>query len=120
MRDDKIYEHDKRMNWRERLFDLPFFSFDPKFEVQITPPFGGATIRFLVRDKVTKLVVSVYLDDFDNIGFVGEPYWEIYCVNGFDPNHDFTDCERFLFKDHEQMIERVKDVLETFNLEVTK
>jgi hypothetical protein len=80
MLSDKCYEYDKIMNWRGRIYDLPFLSFN------------------------------------DNIAFVGEPYWEIYHVKVYDPNGEYVDCERFLFKQHEEMMNRVNEIISTYSL----
>jgi hypothetical protein len=56
--------------WMNRI---PHIKFPADWEVQIIPPFSGAIARFRVNNKV-----SVYLDGYDILGFVGEPYWEVY------------------------------------------
>lgn len=77
---------------QERSLDrnsIPFLTFKEHWEVRISFPFYGAAARFLVRKKGSCNCVSVYLDTTDSLGFVGEPYYEIY------PNKN-GDNERFL------------------------
>lgn len=42
------------------------------------PPFGGALVRYRVKDTATGKTVSVYLDCYDLLGYFGSPYWEVY------------------------------------------
>lgn len=63
-------EHDK---W---LSEIPFFKVPDGCEIKVTPPFGGAVVRFLIKKGDCQL--SIYLDCYDNLGAVGQPYWEIY------------------------------------------
>ena len=84
---------------KEQILDIrtiPSINFPSHWQVQIIPPFRGATVRFMVND-----IVSVYLDRFDNLGFMGEPYWEIYPGINEDP-------ERFLMNDVEGLLEAIE------------
>ena len=85
------------LRWVE---EIPYLKFKEGWEVKIIPPFGGATIRFCV--KANDKSVSVYLDCYDQLGIMHEPYWEIY-ANG--------EIERFLFKEHERMMARIEEIL---------
>ena len=92
------YEYDKERKTREIGETIPYLNFPNEWEVKITPPFSGASIRFMA--KKNDKTVSVYLDCFNSLGYVGEPYWEIYpAVNG--------DCERFLLNEHKEMIKSI-------------
>ena len=65
--------------WEKWTKEIPYINFPERFEVKIIPPFTGAVIRFLVRDKEYPSVnVSVYLDCYEILGIYGSPYWEIY------------------------------------------
>lgn len=79
---------------------VPTLKFKEHWDVKIIPPFGGAIIRFWVicGDKH----VSVYLDAYNQLGWMEEPYWEIY---------DGEETERFLFEEHEEMMERITEIL---------
>ena len=78
--------------WREWCLRLPLIEFKPGWKVRVVPPFGGAIIRFQVRDGRTKgeWWTSVYFDAYGRIGSFREggtdvPYWEVYPVDGGDP-----------------------------------
>ena len=72
--------YDKVMETREWITKIPYLRFNPNHEVRVIPPFAGATIRFNVRNKDKS--ISVYLDCYNNLGSMDEPYWEIYPYNG--------------------------------------
>lgn len=59
---------------------MPFINFPSDWLIQIIPPFGGAMVRFrvILPDGRRK---SVYADFYDNLGYYGSPYWEIYPVD---------------------------------------
>ena len=75
---EKEYEYDK---W-DKL--IPFIDFPKKWKIKMRPPFGGAIVRFAVKESSSKVddYVSIYLDCYDELGLFGEPYWEIYPVDG--------------------------------------
>ena len=56
--------------------EIPKFKLNKDWELQVIPPFAGAIARFVItKDKAR---VSIYLDCYDKLGYVGHPYWEIY------------------------------------------
>ena len=59
--------------WQDKI---PFIKFPRDWEVKVIPPFHGAVIRFKIKKGLTE--VSIYLDCYDTLGCVGEPYWELY------------------------------------------
>lgn len=63
-------------NWAEVTKNIPLLQFDKNWNVKITPPWGGAMVRFVVEYK--GYWVSVYLDSLNRLGFYEGPYWEIY------------------------------------------
>ena len=67
------YNVEKREEWRRWCEEIPELQFPSSWNVKIIPPFGGAMVRFIINEKI-----SVYLDCYDSLGFMGEPYWEIY------------------------------------------
>ena len=84
--------------------EIPFIPFEEGWIVQITPPFGGAVCRFRVKTSIEqKEYVSVYLDCYDNLGYVGEPYWEIYPHEG--------DCARVLMNDIGELLKVIGESL---------
>lgn len=55
---------------------VPWLRFPPYMEVAAIPPYSGAVVRFLVRHRdKPDAIVLVYLDCYDVLGDVGEPYW---------------------------------------------
>lgn len=75
-----MFESDK---WR---ILIPTFKIKPDWLIQIIPPFTGAVVRFGISKENFKdrQFISVYLDCYELLGFCGEgnPYWEVYPVNG--------------------------------------
>jgi hypothetical protein len=57
---------------------IPFIKFPPDWEIQMTPPFTGAVVRFRVKVPGCDGEVSIYLDCYDQLGYWGAPYWEVY------------------------------------------
>ena len=72
----KVYELERILEYRKWEKEIPFLQFDQDWEVKIIPHFGGVIARFLVKKGEAK--VSIYLDCYDRLGCVGEPYWEVY------------------------------------------
>lgn len=73
---DSINEYQK---WAKLI---PAINFPSDWKIQVIPPFGGAIVRFTAHRENSKNTVSVYLDCYDRLGCVGEPYWEIYPYQG--------------------------------------
>ncbi len=71
---DQMMEH---MKWAQ---EIPYISFPSDWEVQVTPPFLGALVRF--RVKKGKAEVSIYLDCYGNLNYSSSPYWEVYPYGG--------------------------------------
>ena len=96
------YQIEIQEQWMDLIDKIPYLQFDSKWKVKIIPPFNGVIGRFHVsyKDKW----VSVYLDFYDKLASVGEPYWEIYPVN--------NDIERFLLNEHEDMMVKIKKIME--------
>lgn len=68
-------------DWRGEINNIPFIKFPKDWEIQVIPPFGDAVVRFRVKlpDDTYK---SVYLDSRMSLGYMEEPYWEVYPVYG--------------------------------------
>ena len=93
---EELYEWDK---WR---MEIPYLKFKPEWEVKVIPPFNGAVVRFLV--KKGENTISTYLDCYNELGFVGQPYWEIYpYVDG--------DVYRCLMDETELLIDAIEQSL---------
>lgn len=87
----KTMEHDK---WAK---EIPYIAFPADWQVQISPPFMGATVRFRVRKNGAE--VSVYLDCYEILGCYGSPYWEVYPIEG--------DVERFGINEVERLVDAI-------------
>lgn len=93
--------YDKTMESRRWAEEIPFISFNPKWKVQVIPPFAGAVVRFVVSFENKN--VSVYLDCYRALGTCDYPYWEAYPING--------DTERFHMNDVDSLIEVISKEL---------
>lgn len=93
---------DQINTWRERVRDVPFVKFDPEWEVAVIPPFGGVDARFLV--KFGKAGVSVYLDFYNNAGYMPGPYWEVYPHDG--------DCFRAMLTEPDELLRGIRESIE--------
>ena len=98
--DRPTLEHEE--NWREWVRKIPSINFKNDWAVTVIPPFASAMARFLVKKNNKE--VSVYLDCYDNLGFVGEPYWEIH------PYKD--DVHRVLMNDIDELTQLLSEVLD--------
>ena len=90
---------------KEREYDrwyreIPYIRFPAAWEVQVTPPYHGAVVRFRVRNKRGK-EISVYLDCYDTLGCYGSPYWEIF------PAAD-NDIARYAMRDVDGLLKGLK------------
>lgn len=94
---------EKVFSWHHWIEKIPYISFPDNWEVQITPPFGGAIVRFRVKEKGYKHWISIYLDCYDVIGFYNGPYWEIYPHMG--------DTYRVSMENTDELIEKIKEAL---------
>lgn len=86
-------------HWNEWRNNIPTLNFPSSWNVRIWPPFAGALIRFQVNNKI-----SVYPDVADNLGYVGQPYWELY------PNAE-GDCSRHLMEETEELLREIDSLL---------
>ena len=60
---------------------IPWLSFPEDWEVKPMFPFRGAAVRFLVRKAGDESQhYSIYFDTKDQLGFMNEPYWEVYPI----------------------------------------
>ena len=75
-----VYDTERILEYHKWQCEIPFIKFESEWEVKVIPPFGGAVVRFVIQYNNKR--VSVYLDCYDSLGLVGEPYWEIYPYYG--------------------------------------
>jgi hypothetical protein len=85
--------------YRKWTKEIPFIEFPKKYKIKIIPPFGGAIVRFIIKNN--KNEVSVYLDCYNNVGYWDGPYWEIY------PNKD-SEEERYDMNDIEGLLKGIE------------
>lgn len=95
--------------WREWCQKIPFIKFKPEWEVKVIPPFGGAIARFVVKHPQVKQTISIYLDCYDELGYFGEPYWEMY-------PRTFDGCEDIYRVKMEDTGTLIKQIEDEFNL----
>jgi len=86
-------------DWAKWVKEIPFIPMKNTWQVKPIPPFRGAIARFLISlpDGRTK---SIYLDCYDRLGVVGEPYWEVHPCHG--------DVDRCLMEDTDKLIELIE------------
>lgn len=97
-------QYEELFECRKWAAKIPFIPMKDGWEIAIIPPFAGATARFMIRLKDQEKTLSVYLDCYDNLGFVEEPYWELY------PNFK-GDAERFLMDEIDDLVESIDKCL---------
>lgn len=85
------YKLAERDEWRKWQPLIPYIKWPSDWLVKAVPPFGNAIIRYNIKTPKCEFV-SVYLDCYDELGFVGVPYWEVY------PNSE-GDCTRVLLSE---------------------
>lgn len=105
----KAYEAEgilsREMEWRKWCGSIPFIPLEKlsKYIVRAVPPFGCAVIRYVFKNPENDKYCSIYLDCYDSLGIVGEPYWEIY------PYDD--DVRRILMNEIDELVESIIYVL---------
>lgn len=97
------YMIESEEKWRQICEQIPPLNFKKEWNVKIIPPFCGAMARFTIDYKNNH--VSVYLDWYDRLGYVGQPYWELY---PFD-----NDTKRYLLNETEELMKDIEAILET-------
>ena len=107
-REDRVQSRIKRSElemmekWDYWVDAIPSLQLKPEWKVKIIPPFSGAMARFWIHfDGMT---TSVYLDTYDRLGSVGEPYWEVH------PYDD--DVYRVSMNDTDELIQRIEESFE--------
>ena len=98
------FRYDKTMEtlkWQEQI---PYLHFKKDWVVKIVPPFGGAVCRFRVKNRIDqKESVSIYLDCYNNLGIMDEPYWEVYPID--------DDARRFYMYETDELMECIEQAL---------
>jgi len=99
-----IYDHELKMEYHKWITKIPYINFPSNWQVQITPPFAGAVVRFRVKNDYRE--ISVYLDCYDILGYYGKPYWEIYPAS----DQDIFRCD---MEDVDTLLKEIKLSLES-------
>lgn len=90
-------EVEQLQGWRNQCDEIPYIQFPASWMVRVTPPYAGATARFMVKLPDGR-IMSVFLDMNNTLGSFngheGVPYWEVFKVGGPDlyPSDEF--CHR--------------------------
>jgi hypothetical protein len=97
----KIYEVEAAQEYLKWRSEIPSMKFPADWFVRMIPPFGGAVVRFYASlDETLSNGVSVYLDCYDRLGFMGmKPHWEAYPING--------DNVRFYLEESDKLLEAI-------------
>lgn len=102
---------ERQHEWDKWTQEIPFIRWPVGWYVKAIPPFGGAIVRYYVSDKLASPIcaeknhtVSIYLDCYDELGFFGSPYWEVYPING--------DTARFAMADTTELIQVITEEFE--------
>lgn len=101
-----IAKYDTIQECRKWMKELPVLHFEKEWDVKIIPPFGGAVIRFWIDYNGKH--VSVYFDAYSELGWMVDendnliPYFEYY---------DGEECYRYYMHESEQMMEDIKNFL---------
>ena len=95
---------DKVMCWSEWEDKIPCLQFDHAWEVHMTPPFGGAIVRFAVKNSAG-IWVNVYLDCYDALGSMKRPYWEVY-------PYDESGPARVSIDEKHELIQKIRESFE--------
>lgn len=103
----KRWEVEHEYEFKKWINEIPALHFKNEWEVYVIPPFAGAIARFRIEYKGK--FVSCYLDCYDELGYFGEPYWEIY------PYKD--DVFRCKMNNTELLMQKIDDILEGKDLE---
>lgn len=93
------YKIEEEMEWRKWMKRIPAIPAKDGWKIKPLPPFGGAVARFRV-ELPSGESKSVYLDCYDNLGCVGEPYWEVYPVG--------DDVSRCLIDEVDQLVNLIE------------
>jgi hypothetical protein len=74
------WDIEKAEDWMRWVKEIPSFKLDSDWNLQVIPPFAGAMTRFVITQGAAR--VSIYLDCYNNLGYMDGPYWEIYPYEG--------------------------------------
>ncbi len=98
--------------WHDWVKKIPFINWPIDWEVKAIPPFSGAMVRYQIRVKDSEApITSVYLDCYDILAIYGEPYWEVYPVDGGVGRCAIGDTDALLELIEQSLLEQAKELL---------
>lgn len=100
-----VYKYSEQMEHSKWIKEIPYINFPSNWQVQVSPPFAGAVVRF--RVKCGNAEISIYLDCYDKLGIFGEPYWEIY-----PHEHDVYRCA---MADVDDLLKNIQHAIDTYD-----
>lgn len=103
------YELEDKEQWRKWIKEIPALEFKKGWRVKVIPPFSGAIARFQVETKDGGWT-SVYLDVFENLGYFGEPYWEVYPHDGGVARCAMNDTKKLIKLISQSLKERERSI----------
>lgn len=93
------HELEEMEEWKKWAIEIPFFEVPQGWKIKTIPPVTMAIVRFHLLSPSGN-TYSIYFDAYDQLGCVGEPYWEVHPIE--------NDVERFLMNEIDELIERVQ------------
>jgi hypothetical protein len=105
---EDLFKREKLHEWDKWLPEIPYINFPSSWDVKIIPPFRGAICRFRVKLKNVENdenFISVYLDCYDQLGFFGEPYWEIFPIQS-------GDVYKIKMNDVDKLVKKITEALQ--------
>lgn len=97
MRTRDRYSIEKTEEWRKIGDGMPYLEIPDGLMIKVIPPFAGAMARFIISNGVDD--ISVYYDAYENLGYMGEPYWEAYPIG--------DDVGRFLKDETKELMDAI-------------
>jgi len=93
------------MNLEYWVKNIPAIPMKDGWMIQPSPNFAGSIARFRVTTKElgASKSVSIYFDAYDRLGWVGQPYWELYPIDG--------DTGRYLIGDEQELSDAIEKAL---------
>jgi len=85
---------EREFEYRKWAGEIPEIHLPSGWSFVPMPPFSGAVCRFAIIAKGVRF--SVYLDCYDILGCYGEPYWEVYQIDGDVFRCDMDKPEEFI------------------------
>lgn len=98
----------ERVEEWEKFTSLPRIALPADIAMQMMPATVGAMARIVLWKGDQRL--SIYFDTLDRLGFVGQPYYELY------PNLD-GDTSRYLVGEEDQMAAEIARIFAPLQIE---